>query len=83
MCLHKFVKLATSESNNDSESKLQVRLLKFPEENQKFLETYEMSKTFCHFASVRMFFAKRHFPTRKCKNTKINCKTSGGVPSQI
>jgi len=36
MCLHKFVKLVTRESarfdSNDSESKSQVRLLKFSEE---------------------------------------------------
>ena len=37
MCLRKFVKLVTREcarfDNNDGESKSQVRLVKFPEEN--------------------------------------------------
>ena len=31
----------------------------------------------------RMFFAKRRLQTTKWKNTKINFKTTGGVPSQI
>jgi len=83
MCLHKFVKLVTSESNNDSESKSQVRLLKSSQKKTNYSETFEMSKTFCNFANVRMFFTKRHLPTRKWKNTKINCKTIGGVPRQI
>jgi len=41
------------------------------------------SKRFCHLATVKMFFAKRSLPTTKWKNTKISCKTTGGVPSQI
>ena len=28
-------------------------------------------------------FAKRHLQTTKWKNTKINCKTTGGVPTKI
>ena len=39
--------------NNDSESKSQVRLLKFPEENKNF-QSHILSKAFCHFPNVRM-----------------------------
>jgi len=86
MCLHKFVKLVTRESarfgNNDSGSKSQVRLLKFPEENYKFFRDI-LSKTFCRSANVRMFFVKRHLLNRKWTNTKINRSTTGGLSNQI
>jgi len=85
MCLHKFVKLVTRESarfDDDSESKSQVRQLKFPKGNRIFQRDI-LSNTFHHFTNVRMFFVMRHLPTRKWKNTKINWNTTGRVPSQI
>jgi len=30
-----------------------------------------------------MYFSKRQLQTTKWKNNKINCNTTGGVPSQI
>jgi len=86
MYLHKFVNLSTRESarfdKNDSESKAQARLLKLPEENQIFSKTYcqKHSVIFPMSELARMLFAKRQLQTTKWKNTKINCKTTGGVP---
>ena len=45
-----------------------------------------LSKAFCHFPSVRMrtdVFREEAIADHKWKNNKINCSTTGGVPSQI
>jgi len=75
--------LVTRESarfdNNHSEPKSQVRQLTI------FRSTYcqKQSVIFPMSEWERMFFAKRQLQTTKSKHTKINCKTTGGVQSQI
>jgi len=55
----------------------------------KIFQRQILSKAFCHFLNVRLqtniqvFFAKAQLQTTKWNNTKIYCKTTGGVPSQI
>jgi len=70
----------------DSEPESQVRLLKFPEENLKLKKTtYRQAHAVLFTMSEweRLFFAKKQLQTTRWKNTKINCKTTGGIPSQI
>jgi len=84
------VRLVTVEStrfdNKDSEPKAQVKLLKFPEENSIFLKTH-IVKSILSFSQCQneneCFSRKENCRTAKWKNTKINCNTTGGVPSQI
>ena len=81
--------------NNDSEPKSQVRLL-FPLSlsQANFLHRRKLiifKDTYCQKHSVifpmsewePMYFSKRQLQTTKWKNNKINCNTTGGVPSQI
>jgi len=45
-----------------------------------------LSKAFCRYPSVRMrtdVFREEAIADHKWKNNKINCSTTGGVPSQI
>jgi len=70
---------------NYSEPKSQVRLLKFPEENYNFSKTRIVKSIlpFCQCQNENECFSQRQLQTTKWKNPKINCKTTGGVPSQI
>jgi len=82
------VKLVTRESarfdNNDSEPKAQVRLVKFPYEIQIFQTRIVKSVlSFFQCQNENECFSWRQLQTTKWKNTEINFRTTGGVPSQI
>ena len=78
--------LVTRESarfdNNDSEPKSLVSLLKL----NFFLKTH-IVESILSFSQRQneneCFFAKRQLQTTKWKNTKINFRTTGEIPSQI
>jgi len=79
---------STRFNNKDSEPKSQVswiRLIFFPEKDYIFKDTYfqKHSVIFPMSEWEPACFAKRHLQTTKWKNTKIYCKTTGGVPSQM
>ena len=85
------IRLVTREftriDNKDIEPKAPVRLLKLvPRRKFNFFkDTY--CQNYCVIFPMteweRMLFAKRHLQTIKWKNTKRNCNTTGGAPSQI
>jgi len=53
----------------------------------KFFKRHMLSNAFCQFRYVRkrtnVFLRRGNYRTTKWKNTKINCKSTGGAPSQI
>jgi len=59
MCLHKLVNLVTRESvrfdNNDSESKSQVRVLKFPEENSNLSKRHIVKNILSYWQCQNVF----------------------------
>ena len=71
--------------NNNSEPKSHVRLLSY-QKKDNFLKTHVV-ESILSFSQCQneneCFFAKRQLQTTKWKNTKINCKTTGEVSSQI
>jgi len=77
---------STRMDNKDSEPKAQVGLLKFPEENQIFSKTHNV-KSILSFSQCQneneCFSRKGICRTTEWNNTKINCNTIIGAPSQI
>ena len=63
--------------------KLKLDYVNFSNKIQISEEVY-YKKTFCHFPNVRIrtnAFNERQVQTTKCKNTKENCRSTGGVSS--
>jgi len=89
MCLHDLIRLVTSEytrfDNMNSETKAQVMLRKYPDQNFNFSKRHVVKTIVILSMSKQegLLFTERQSQTTKKKFPKMHCKTTRGVASQI